>query len=136
MGVPFHQQQLRNDPPWFVRHAPPTAKRRGRPPNHPAQQDFTLEQIDRIYPWLRRRLKANRAVPDRTIDDIASSERAYRLLASWARRRLLNIDWTTLRNKHTLWKGGHLPPEQHRMDSADFEAEIERQFPRPADRAP
>ena len=136
MGIPFDQQQLRNDPPWSVRHELPTRKRRGRPSNHPAQQDFTLEQIDRIYPWLCGRLRAHQAVQDRTTDHVATSERAYRLLAFWARERLLNIDWTTLRNKHTSWKRGYLHREESCTDSEDFDAEIERQFPRPPDRAP
>ncbi|MCK1287649.1 hypothetical protein IVB41_27480 [Bradyrhizobium sp. 44] len=135
MGVPFDQQRLDDDPPWHVRHAPPIHKRRGRPPNHPAQQDFTLKQIDRIYPWLCRRLKANQTAPERTVARIAISERAYRLLAFWARKRLKNVDWTTLRNSHSFWKGGHLHPEERCRDSEDFEAEIERQFPRPSDRA-
>jgi len=112
MGIPFDQQHLRNDPPWCVQQDPPTQKRPGRSPNHPAEQDFTLEQIDRIYPWLCRRLKADQATQKRAADHIATSERAYRLLASWARRCLKNIDWTTLRNKHTSWKGGRFHPEQ------------------------
>ncbi|TYO62038.1 hypothetical protein FXV83_34945 [Bradyrhizobium hipponense] len=136
MGIPFDQQQLRNDPPWVVHHDLPTKKRRGRPPNHPALEDFTLEQIDRIYPSLCRRLKADQAAQERTADHVATSECAYRLLAFWARERLLNIDWTTLRNKHTLWKRGYLHREEYCTDSEDFDAEIERQFPRPPNRAP
>ncbi|UPK38631.1 hypothetical protein IVB18_16155 [Bradyrhizobium sp. 186] len=135
MGVPFDQQHLDDDPPWLVRHNLPTHRVRGRPPNHPARQDFTLEQIDRIYPWLCRRLKADRAVQTRCAE-LAPSERAYGLLAYWARKRLLNIDWTTLRNKHTLWKHGQLHPIVYCIDSEDFEAEIERQFPPPTQRTP
>lgn len=48
MGLPYDQQQLDDVPPRFVRRDLPTLKRRGRPPNHPALQDFTLEQIDRF----------------------------------------------------------------------------------------
>lgn len=136
MGLPYDQQQLDDVPPRFVRRDLPTLKRRGRPPNHPALQDFTLEQIDRIYPWLCRRLKADQAAQERNTDHVATSERAYRLLAFWARERLLNIDWTTLRNKHTSWKRGYLHREESCTDSEDFDAEIERQFPRPPDRAP
>ncbi|MCK1359043.1 hypothetical protein [Bradyrhizobium sp. 199] len=136
MGVPFDQQRLQDDSPWHVRHDLPTKKGRGRPPNHPALEDFTLEQIDRIYPWLCRRLKADQAAPLRTADHIATSERAYGLLASWAHKRLKNIDWKSLRNKHTHWKNGRLHPDDRCRDSEDFEAEIERQFPRPPVRAP
>ncbi|MEY9590241.1 hypothetical protein ABIA06_002532 [Bradyrhizobium yuanmingense] len=137
MTIPFEQQQLRDDPPWFVRHELPTTKRRGRPRNHPALEDFTLEQVDRIYPWLCGQLKANRWAPAQGREHVAVSERAYRLLAQWTRKRLKNIDWRTLANKHTSWKRPHLPPEEDRRDSEDFDAEIERQCPhRPAIRNP
>ena len=128
MGIPFDQQQLRNDPPWFVRHELPTTKRRGRPRNHPALEDFTLEQIDRIYPWLCRALKAHRWAQAVGEEQVAVSERAHRLLAGWTRKRLKNIDWRTLANKHSLWKRRCLP-EEDRRDSEDFDAEIDRQFP-------
>lgn len=136
MSIPFDQQQLRNDPPWFVRHELPTTKRRGRPRNHPALEDFTLEQIDGIYPWLCRQLKANRWPQALGGEHVAVCERAYRLLAHWTRKRLKNIDWRTLANKHTLWKRRSVS-EEGRRDSEDFDAEIERQFPhRPAIRNP
>ena len=130
MGIPFDQQQLRDEPPWFVRHELPTHKRRGRPPNHPAQEEFTLEQIDRIYPWLRRQLKANRWAQALGGEHVAVSERAYHLLAHWTRKRLKNIDWRTLANKHSLWKHRSLSEEDRRV-SEDFDAEIDRQFPHP-----
>lgn len=132
MGIPFDQHQLRDDPPWFVRHELPTQKRRGRPRNHPALEDFTLDQIDRIYPWLCRRLKARHVPKKRTADHKAISERAYRLLTDWVIERFPNIDWTTLRNKHTLWKRGHLHREEHCANSEDVDGEIERQFPHPS----
>ncbi|MDD1529805.1 hypothetical protein C7U92_06830 [Bradyrhizobium sp. WBOS7] len=128
MGIPFDQQQLRDDPPWLVRHDLPAKRGRGRPPNHPALEDFTLEQVDRIYPWLCRRLKARPVAQKRTADHEAISERAYKLLTDWAGERFPNINWTTLRNKHTLWKLRSIS-EEDRRNSEDFDAEIERQFP-------
>ena len=136
MSIPFDQQQLRDDPPWFVRHELPTTKRRGRPRNHPALEDFSLEQIDRIYPWLCRRLQARHVAKQRTADHKPISEQAYELLTDWAIKRFPNIHWTTLRNKHTLWKLRSVS-EEDRRDSEDFDAEIERQFPHhPAIRNP
>ncbi|PDT83334.1 hypothetical protein CO669_33440 [Bradyrhizobium sp. Y36] len=134
MSISFDEQpqQLRNDPPWFVRHEPPATKRRGRPRNNPALEDFTLEQVDRIYPWLCRRLKARHVAKRRTADHKALSERAYGLLTDWVRERFPNIHWTTLRNKHTFWKRGHLHGEECCTNSEDFDAEIERQFPHPS----
>ncbi|MBR0995353.1 hypothetical protein JQ580_32045 [Bradyrhizobium japonicum] len=131
MSIPFDEQpqQLRNDPPWFVRHEPPATKRRGRPRNNPALGDFTLEQVDRIYPWLCRRLKVRHVAKRRTADHKAISEYAYGLLTRWAGKRFPNIDWTTLRNKHTLWKRGHPHRGEYNTDSEDFDAEIERHFP-------
>lgn len=130
MSIPFDEQQLRDDPPWLVRHELPTHRRRGRPRNHPALEDFTLEQIERIYPWLCRQLKAHRWAQGLGGEHVAVSERAYGLLTDWALTRFPNINWTTLRNKHTLWKRGHLHREESCTDSEDFDAEIERQFPR------
>ncbi|MFB6451652.1 hypothetical protein [Bradyrhizobium tunisiense] len=136
MGIPFDQQHLRNDPPWVVRHEPPTKKGRGRPPNHPALEDFTLELIDRSYLLLCRLPKPARAMRGSTADHIPTSERAYRHLASWARKSLKNISWRTLANKHTSWKRRSVS-EEDRRDSEDFDAEIERQFPhRPTIRNP
>ena len=136
MGIPFDQQHLRSDPPWVVQHEPPSKKRRGRPPNHPALEDFTLEQVDRIYPWLCRRLKERHVAKRCTADHIAISGQAYGHLAYWARKRLKNIDGRTLANKHTTWKRRCLS-EEDRRDSEDFDAAIERQFPHcPATRNP
>ena len=42
-----------------------------------------------------------------------------------------NIGWEALRNKHTAWKNGHFHSVENNIDSDDFDAEIERLFPRP-----
>jgi hypothetical protein len=39
-----------------------------------------------------------------------------------------------LRNKHSNWNNGHLHPAENDIDSEDFDAEIERQFPAPRPR--
>lgn len=116
--VPFERQRLSNDEP------PPhqAGKSRGRPPNHRGVEDFTLEQIDRIYPRLLARYKK---VPS----DIPASQSAYDRLARRARDPLKNIDWTSLRNKHTNWKHGRFHPIGNCIDSEHHDAKIERLFP-------
>jgi hypothetical protein len=106
---------------------PPRKPRRGRPRNHRGREDFVLEQVDKIYPWLLARYQDNKP----KADQMPPSERAYRLLAKRARKHLKNIDWTTLRNKHTDWKLGRFHPIENCTDSEDYEADIERQFPPP-----
>jgi hypothetical protein len=40
-----------------------------------------------------------------------------------------NLEWQTLRNKHSAWNNGHFHPVENDTDSEDYEAEIERLFP-------
>ena len=101
--------------------------RRGRPCNHSGKDDFALEQIDKIYPWLLKRYQTNK--PEDSAERRAPSERAYRFLARRARKVLMNIDWASLRNKHTRWKRGRFHAIENSIDSEDYEAEIDRQFP-------
>ena len=101
---------------------------RGRPPNHAGQEDFVLEQVNRIYPWLLRRYQNRNASK---AERMPPSERAYRLLAKMVRRHLKNIDWKTLRNKHTDWKLGRFYRFDKCTDSEAYEADIETQFPTP-----
>jgi hypothetical protein len=46
-----------------------------------------------------------------------------------------NIDWLALRNKHSQWKNGRFHPLDNHVDSEDFDAEIDRQFPAPLGRS-
>jgi hypothetical protein len=42
-----------------------------------------------------------------------------------------NIDWLAVRNKHSAWKVRHFHRAENDVDSEDFDAEIDRQFPDP-----
>jgi len=56
------------------------------------------------------------------------SERAYRYLVDSAPKVLKNIDWRSLRNKHTAWKHRRFQTLEHVIDSGDYDAAIEQQF--------
>ena len=64
-----------------------------------------------------------------TREKTTPSERAYRVLATEFKDVFGNIDWLSLRNKHSSWKTGRFYPADSVVDSEDFDAEIERQFP-------
>ena len=64
-----------------------------------------------------------------TREKTSPSERAYRVLATEFKDVFGNIDWLSLRNKHSSWKTGRFHPADSVVDSEDFDAEIERQFP-------
>ena len=59
------------------------------------------------------------------------SELAYTEILQEMKADFPNIGWEALRNKHTSWKNGHFHSVENDIDSDDFEAEIERLFPRP-----
>lgn len=101
-----------------------TPRRRGRPCNHRGKEDFVMEQIDKIYPWLLKRYQTNKL--EVTAERRPASERAYRFLAHRARNILNNIDWTSLRNKHTRWKRGRFHAIEMCIDSDDYDSEIDR----------
>lgn len=106
----------------------PAAKRRGRPANNRAREDFGMKELDERYADLLRQLQSEApSLPAR--DKAAPSERAYRQLAATMSEAFGNIDWLALRNKHSSWKSGRFHGLEEVADSEDFDAEIERQFP-------
>jgi hypothetical protein len=118
----------------------PAVKRRGRPSNSRGREDFAMEVLDKAYPDLLRkydeeaRKRRSLAVAggavlpsaERTPSELAYSEILQNMKADFP-----NIDWLALRNKHSQWKNGHLHSADNHVDSEDFDAEIERQFPAP-----
>jgi hypothetical protein len=69
-------------------------------------------------------------------DILASAERtpselAYTDILTLKRMKRVfpNLDWQTLRNKHSAWKNGRFHPVENDTDSEDYEAEIDRLFP-------
>jgi hypothetical protein len=116
----------------FPEFSAPERKRRGRPrptPTKRAIHDFAMEKLDRLYPRLLRRARnAGRSEPK--ADHVSPSERVYQMLAArWKEFR--NINSRALRNQHSRWKQGHFHSVNDCVDSEDFEAEIDRQFPPP-----
>src|SRR5438552_2041101 len=109
----------------FREFAAPESKRRGRRPKDFGRLDFAMGELDRKYSELLR---------DFAKDDSSGmppSERAYRKLAEEMWEDFPNGNWDTLRNEHSKWRNGHLHSFDQRIDSEDFEAEIDRQFPPP-----
>jgi hypothetical protein len=105
----------------------PPQKRRGRPPNRHAREDFALEQLDESYAVLLRHFQAEARDYSASYGQ-SPSERAYRKLAMDMKDDFSNIDWRALANKHSIWKKRSIP-EDEQLNSEDFEAEIERLFP-------
>ena len=113
----------------FSEFSAPANKRRGRRPNDRGVEDFVLERMDRIYHWLLRRFKKD--------GHGQSSERAYEFLAERVRflsnkdgkSQQTRLGWEGLRNMHTQWKRGCLHLIEHCVDSEDYEAAIDEQFP-------
>lgn len=113
----------------FDAFSAPGQKRRGRPSNCRAQDDFALVELDQRYPDLLQQFQneaRNAAAPS----DECPSERAYRQLASEMSADFRNMDWRALANKHSAWKVRSIG-KNDQMDSDDFEDEITRQFPPP-----
>jgi hypothetical protein len=117
-------------------------KRRGRPINNKGGEDFALKEVDDRYPALLRKheeeARQKRLLAAAAGDILASAERtpselAYTDILNLKRMKRVfpNLDWQTLRNKHSEWKNGHFHPVENDTDSEDFDAEIERQFPAP-----
>jgi hypothetical protein len=114
--------------------------RRGRPSNSKGREDFALAEVDDQYPGLlleyeekvqqeRHSAAARNDIPSRT--EQTASELAYREILQSMKPDFPNIDWLALRNKHSRWKTGRFHPTDDDVDSEDFDAEIERQFPKP-----
>jgi hypothetical protein len=118
----------------------PAVKRPGRPPNSKGREDFALEEVDARYPALllehEEKARERRSLASANGDELARgestpSESAYRVILKDLTADFPNIDWEALRNKHSAWKNGRFHPADNQVDSEDFEAEIERQFPAP-----
>jgi hypothetical protein len=121
----------------------PAVKRRGRPSRCKGQEDFALEEVDARYPALlrrheeealRRRLLAAAEGAILRKAERTPSELAYTEILKAMQADFRNVDWLALRNKHSNWNNGHLHPAENDIDSEDFDAEIERQFPAPQPR--
>jgi hypothetical protein len=87
-----------------------------------------MEDLDERYSKLLRQFKAEARTPSAS-DKASPSERAYRELATEMKDVFGNIDWRALSNKHSGWKNGRFHSADGVVDSEDFDAEIERQFP-------
>jgi len=114
--------------------------RRGRPSNHRGREDFALKEVDTRYaPLLRkheeearqRRLLAAAAGDVLASAEPTPSELAYTEILNLKHMKLLfpNLEWQTLRNKHSAWNNGRFHPVENDTDSEDFDAEIDRLFP-------
>jgi hypothetical protein len=113
------------------------AKRRGRPRNSRGVEDFTMERVDARYRDLFcefGRVAANSNPEQKessaSPQDGPASELAYRKLAHDMARELGNLDWRSLANKHSNWRNRFHSTDGD-VDSEDYDAEIERQFPAP-----
>ena len=104
-------------------------KRRGRPSSCRGREDFAMEELDRLYSDLLQTFQDD-ADRKSVSKDPSPSERAYRQLATEMKDDLGNIDWRSVANKHSVWKKRSIPTDDQ-YDSEDFDAEIERLFPRP-----
>ena len=100
--------------------------RRGRPPSNRAREDFAMEEVDERYFSLLGKFQSEKKTGSN--EYLPPRERAYRQLADEF-RDVFNSDWRALRNKHSAWKNGHFYPSDGFVNSEDFDAEIERQFP-------
>jgi hypothetical protein len=106
----------------------PAVPRKGRPPNNRAALDFTMKDLDERYSSLLEQFRSEDVSPSRP-DYMPPSERAYRQLLDEFRDDFSNIDWLALRNEHSAWRNRRFHSSEGFVDSEDFEAEIERQFP-------
>jgi hypothetical protein len=84
-----------------------------------------MEELDEKYPLLLAKFENDKA----NADGQPPSERAYRKLAYDMREHFGPIDWRSLQNKHSAWRNGRLNMRVDKLDSEDFDAEIDRQFP-------
>jgi hypothetical protein len=122
----------------------PAVKRPGRPTNSKGQEDFALEEVDARYPALllayEEKARERRSLASVNGDELARgestpSELAYRKILQDMTTDFQSINWEALRNKHSAWKNGRFHPADNHVDSEDFDAEIDRQFPAPQRRS-
>jgi hypothetical protein len=115
-------------------------KGRGRPSNCKGREDFALEELDERYPALLRKYeeeaRRSRRFAAAKGDVLANAEPTPGELAYREIQQDMKADfpigWLALRNKHSAWKNGRFHPSENHVDSEDFDAEIERQFPQPS----
>jgi hypothetical protein len=113
----------------------PTVKTRGRPSKFGALLDLALEKVDQRYPALLRYeqrkkdrlLKGGKA----TSKGDSPSLLAYQRLLRHMKHEFGPMTWEALKNMHSEWRNGHFHSAESQIDSEDFDAEIERQFPAP-----
>jgi hypothetical protein len=108
----------------------PAVPRKGQPRNNRGIEDFGMEELDERYDTLLREFQSKNDAPSGS-DNFPPSERAYRQLVEEMSDIFPNIDWLALRNMHSAWKTGRFYSFESVVDSQDFDAEIERQFPAP-----
>jgi len=134
---------LRNVLPKF---SSPAVSRRGRPSNPKGREDFALREVDARYSRLLRKhqeeAEQRRRLAAAAGDVLASAEPTPSELAyieilklKHIKRLFPSLDWLALRNKHSQWKNGHFHSADNHVDSEDFDAEIEWQFPAPQRRS-
>jgi hypothetical protein len=130
------QQQLPETVRNIIRRAIiPTVKTRGRPSKFGASLDLALEKVDQRYPALLRyekRKKHDLLQSGKAVSKGDSpSMFAYGRLLQHMKDDFGPMTWEALRNMHSQWRNGHFHPTENDVDSEDFDAEIERQFPQP-----
>lgn len=115
-------------------------KRRGRPAGSKGREDFALLKLERLYAKLlpkyqleveQRRRQAKAAGPALPAAEAVASELAYLEALETLKQDFPNISWEALRNKHSAWKNGRCHSAENHVDSEDFDAEIDCQFPKP-----
>lgn len=102
------------------------AAQRGRKPKSDAWLDFTFAEVDeryrrycRHFEGQKRQLIAAGTPPARGAP--SPSELAYRQVLRTMRDDFRNIDWKALRNQHSKWRQGKLPPlRPHPNEPPDF----------------
>jgi hypothetical protein len=116
----------------------PAVKRRGRPSNCKGREDFALAELDTRYPALLRKheedAQQRRHLAAARGDVLARaaqtpSELAYTEILQDMKADFPNIDLGALCNKHSAWSNGRFHSAENHIDSEDYDAEIERQFP-------
>jgi hypothetical protein len=125
-------EDLRN----IVRQAHiPAVESKGRPKKFGATLDLALDKLDRRYPALlryeqrkkERLLKRGKAA----LKGESPSLLAYDRLLRHMKDEFGPMTREGLANMHSKYRNGHFHSADNHVDSEDFDAEIERQFPAP-----
>jgi hypothetical protein len=114
-------RQLREYLGRMLRHEIPLATPRGRKRKSEAWLDFTFLEVDERYRRYRRRYEVQKrkliAAGTPPVRGAPSpSELAYRQILRDMRRDFPNVDWKALRNRHSKWRQGKLPPLRFHPD--------------------